>query len=297
MPEVQENVSLAEKTKAGYQIGGNADYFVSVKNSNDIKFALNFAKNRKIPYFILGNGSNILVSDNGFRGLIISTRQMYNGVFTSLKSMRAEAGVLLSTFVKGIISAELGGVEELSGIPGTLGGAIFMNAGAYSQTISDYITQICVYDCDLNEEVIISKDDANFGYRKSVFQNKNCIILWADFVFEKKTDRNILLERQNEIMLKRKEMQPLEYHSCGSVFKRPKDNFAGSLIEKSGLKGFSIGDAQVSEKHANFIVNKGNATAENVREVIAEVQKVVNRNFQILLEPEVIFLGKFDTEI
>ena len=296
MPEIQKNVSLAEKTKAGYQIGGNANYFVSVNNSNDIKFALDFAKEKNIPYFILGNGSNILVSDNGFRGLIINTRQM-NGIFISQNSIRAEAGILLSAFVKEIISAELSGAEELSGIPGTLGGAIYMNAGAYSQTISDNITQICIYDCDLNCEVIISKEEAHFDYRKSAFQKRNCIIIWADFIFQDKVNKNILLNRQNEIMQKRKESQPLEFHSCGSVFKRPKDNFAGKLIEESNLKGFWVGDAEVSTKHANFIVNKGNATAENVREVIAEVRKVVNKNFQTILEPEVIFLGEFDTEI
>lgn len=296
MPEIQRNILLSDKTKSGYKIGKNADYFIDVKNSNDIKFALNFAKNENLPYFVLGNGSNILASDRGYRGLVIGTRQM-NKITVSGNSIRAEAGATLSTFINKAISNGFGGVEELSGIPGTLGGAIYMNAGAYTQTISNNITQICIYDCDLDIEIIVSKNEAKFDYRKSIFQKLNCVILWADFEFQNSEETDILVTRQNEILKKRKKNQPLEYHSCGSVFKRPAGTFAGKLIEEAGLKGFSIGDAEVSEKHANFIVNKKNATAEDVRKVIAKVRDAVNKKFQIMLEPEVVFLGEFDTKI
>jgi len=296
MPEIQKKVLLSEKTKAGYEIGGEADYFVSVCNTDEIKQVLDFARKENIPYFVLGNGTNVLVSDKGYRGLVINTRRI-EGVFISQNTVRAEAGALLSSFVNDVVLAGLGGVEELSGIPGTLGGAVYMNAGAYSQTISDHITKICIYDCDSDKEVIVSKEEANFGYRSSAFQKRNCIILWAEFEFPIKVSIGILLARQNEIMERRKNKQPLEHKSCGSVFKRPPDNYAGKLIEQSGLKGYSVGMAQVSEKHANFIVNKGGATAENIRAVIAEVRRVVNIKFQTLLETETIFLGEFETEI
>ena len=296
MSDIQEIMPLSEKTRAGYQIGGNADYFTSICNSKDIKSALDFAREKDIPYFVLGNGSNCLISDKGFRGLVISTRRM-DGIFINENTIRAEAGALLSSFVRDAILAGLGGVEKLSGIPGTLGGAIYMNAGAYSQTISDRITKICIYDCDLDDEIVISKDDADFDYRSSAFQRRNCIILWAEFEFPLKVSIGILLACQNEIMQKRKALQPLEYRSCGSVFKRPPNQFAGKLIEEAGLKGFSIGDAEVSTKHANFIINKGKAKAEDIRAVIAEVREAVNRKFQILLEPEIVFVGEFDTEI
>jgi UDP-N-acetylmuramate dehydrogenase len=296
MPEIQENVLLSEKTKSGYGIGGSADYYLLIQNAEDVEFAVNFAKNKKIPFFVLGNGSNILVSDKGFRGIVIDTRRM-SAVQVFENTIRAESGTQITALVQEAVSANFSGLEGLSGIPGTVGGGIVMNAGAYSQTISDCITQICYYDCDLDKIVTISKEEAEFEYRSSIFQRRNYIILWADFAFSLKVSYGILVSRQNEVLRKRKESQPLEYHSCGSVFKRPPDSFAGKLIEQSGLKGFSIGGAQVSKKHASFIVNNNNASAEDVRKIIAEIRKVVNKKFSTLLEPEVIFLGEFETEI
>ena len=295
MSIIQKSVLLSEKTRAGYEIGGIADYFTDVCNTEDIKQALDFAKENKIPYFILGNGSNCLISDKGYRGLVINTRRM-DGIFILQNSVRAESGAQLSAFVRDTILAGLGGTEELSGIPGTLGGAIYMNAGAYSQTISDYITQVCYYDCDTHTEVVVSKKEADFGYRSSLFQRKNCIILWAEFDLKLKVGVGILLSRQNEILQKRRLSQPLEYRSCGSVFKRPAGYYAGKMIEESGLKGFSVGGAEVSEKHANFIINKGNATAEDVCAVISQVRKVVHEKYLITLDTEIVFLGEFDTK-
>ncbi|MCL1945536.1 MAG: UDP-N-acetylmuramate dehydrogenase [Chitinivibrionia bacterium] len=294
--EIQTDVFLSDKTSAGYKIGGKADYYIDVHSAQDIKNSIKFAKQKNIPYFIMGNGSNLLVSDKGFRGLVVCTRKMDN-ILVFDNAIRAEAGASISAFVKEAIKANFFGTQELSGIPGTVGAALVMNAGAYSQTISDFVTKICFYDCDSDAEVIISKEEANFGYRSSVFQKKNGVIFWADFEFNMKKNYEILLSAQNEILKKRKENQPLEYHSCGSVFKRPQNNYAGKLIEEAGLKGFCIGDAQVSEKHANFIVNKKNATAEDVRKVMAKVRKTVKEKFQVILEPEVVFLGDFDDEI
>jgi len=296
MPEIQENVLLSEKTKAGYGIGGNADYYLLAQNAEDVKFAVNLAKSKKIPFFVLGNGSNVLVSDKGFRGIVIDTRRM-SAMHIFENTIKAEAGTHITALVQEAISANFSGLEGLSGIPGTVGGGIVMNAGAYSQTISDCVAQICYYDCDLDKTVTISKEEAKFEYRSSIFQKRNYIILWAEFSFSLKVSYGILVSRQNEVLGKRKESQPLEYHSCGSVFKRPPDSFAGKLIEQSGLKGFSIGGAQVSQKHASFIVNNNNASAEDIRKIIAEIRKVVNKKFSTLLEPEVIFLGDFETEI
>jgi len=296
-PQITENVVMSDKTKCGYGIGGAADYFVAVRNAKDIEYALNFAQEKNIPYTILGNGSNFLISDKGFRGIVICTQRMDGVMSLSKNSVRAEAGVSVSALIHECIQAKLPGLEELSGIPGTVGGAIAMNAGAYSQTISDNITQICIYDCNIGEEIIIPKHKAKFEYRSSIFKDKNCIILWADFEFSMEIKYGVLLARQGDFLKKRRTDQPLDCRSCGSVFKNPKGHRAWKLIDDSGLRGFSVGDAQISEKHTNFIVNHGNATAEDVRKVIAEVRKTVKDNFNILLEPEVVFLGEFDTKI
>ena len=296
MSEILKNISLSKETKAGYKIGGTADYYLSVHNVEDVAFAVNFAKENNIPFFVLGSGCNVLVSDNGFRGIVINTGRM-DDIIVSENSIKASAGAPITSLVREAILANFAGVEELSGIPGTIGGGISMNAGAYSQTVSDNISEICVYDCDNGKELILSKKDAQFSYRSSIFKKKNYIILWANFVFPLKVAYGILIARQNEVLKKRKEKQPLEYSSCGSVFKNPPDKRAGQLIEQAGLKGFSVGDAEVSQKHANFIVNKGNASAKDVRKVIAEVKKVVSKTFSIQLETELVFLGEFDTEI
>lgn len=296
MPEVLENVPLSEEMMAGYQIGGKADYYLAAFNTDDIKFGVNFAREKGLPFFVLGCGSNILVSDKGFRGIVIDTRRM-DEITVSQNSIRAKAGVRVTSLVREAILANFAGVEYLSGIPGTVGGAIVMNASAFSQTISDRISQICIYDCETDSEYAISKEEALFEYRSSIFGKKNYIIIWADFNFPLKVAYGILTARQKEIFGKRKKSQPLDYRSCGSVFKNPPNNYAGKLIEQAGLKGFSIGGAEISQMHANFIINKDNATAEDIRKIIAEVRKTVFEKFSILLEPEVVFLGEFDTNI
>ncbi|MDR0304807.1 MAG: UDP-N-acetylmuramate dehydrogenase [Chitinispirillales bacterium] len=296
MPEIVKKVSLAESTRAGYQIGGEADFYLTAHNVSDIKFGLDFARDKNIPYFVLGNGCNVLASDKGFHGIIIDTRRI-DEIIVSENSIKAGAGAHISSFVREAALAGFAGVEELAGIPGTIGGGIVMNAGAFSQKISDKISQICIYDCDSGLERIVSKEDVQFEYRSSIFKKKNYIIIWANFLFTLKVAYGVLVSRQNEVLEKRKKSQPLEYRSCGSVFKNPPDSYAGKLIEQAGLKGFSVGDAQISEKHGNFIINKGNATAEDIRKIIAEVRKVIVSDFSTQLEPELIFLGEFDTKI
>jgi UDP-N-acetylmuramate dehydrogenase len=296
MPEILKDVSLSEKTKIGYKIGGCADFYLSAYNAHDLKYGIAFAKEKNIPFFILVNGTNVLVRDKGYRGIVINTQRM-DEIIVSGNSIKAGCGAAVTSFVREAILANFAGVEELSGIPGTVGGAITMNAGAYSQAISDKISQIHIYDCDNDLEHTISRESAQFEYRSSVFRKKNYIVLRAEFHFTLKVSYGILAARQNEILRKRKEYQPLEYNSCGSVFRNPLDNYAGKLIDEAGLKGFSAGGAQVSEKHANFIVNKGRATAEDVRKVIGHVRKTVQNNSSELLEPELIFLGEFDTDI
>ena len=295
-PEILRNVHLSKETTAGYQIGGEADYYLEACNSEDIRYGVRFAREKGIPIFVLGCGSNVLASDKGFRGMVINTLRM-DAITVSSDSIKVCAGARVTSFVRESILANFAGIEELSGIPGTVGGAIVMNAGAFSQAISDKISQICIYDCQTGIENILTKKEAQFGYRSSIFRKKNCVILWALFEFPLKVAYGILAARQSEVLRKRRESQPLEHHCCGSVFKNPDNGFAGELIEQAGLKGFSVGGAEVSQLHANFIINTGDATAEDIRKVIAEVRKTAHKYFSIWLEPEVVFLGEFDTDI
>ena len=285
------------KRFTSFKIGGPADFILFPKTTNELINIRDTCKKNNLPLTILGDGANVLVSDDGIRGVVVFTNKMNTVEIYGSERIRAMSGVRLSALADAACSASLEGLAFASGIPGTVGGAIAMNAGAYSQTISDNITQICIYDCNIGEEIIIPKHKAKFEYRSSIFKDKNCIILWADFEFSMEIKYGVLLARQGDFLKKRRTDQPLDCRSCGSVFKNPKGHRAWKLIDDSGLRGFSVGDAQISEKHTNFIVNHGNATAEDVRKVIAEVRKTVKDNFNILLEPEVVFLGEFDTKI
>jgi UDP-N-acetylmuramate dehydrogenase len=205
----------------------------------------------------------------------------------------AQSGAMLNTLVNQSIEHSFAGMEELSGIPGTVGGAVVMNAGAFSMCVEETVEWVRYFDIIENKIIIRTKNEMNFGYRKSYLKDRPAIVLNAAFRFTKKRPVDDLIATRSEIQSKRKIKQPLEYPNCGSVFKRPVNNFAGTLIEKCGLKGKRIGDVEVSVKHANFIVNRGNGTAEDVRNLIILIQKNVYENSGILLEPEVIFIGSF----
>jgi UDP-N-acetylmuramate dehydrogenase len=291
--KIEQNIKLALHTS--YKIGGEASYYIKPQNEEQFVEAINFALENSLPYFVLGKGSNILVSDTGFDGLIIDTKH-HNRISFTDKGVEVESGALLTKLVISCIEADFAGLEDLAGIPGTVGGGVVMNAGAYSQTISDCITTVKWFDIKSKRIIESTKEELNFGYRTSQFKKESAIILSAIFA-PTKGDSAQLKSKVSEIQQKRRDKQPLNFPSCGSVFKRPEGNYAGALIESAGLKGKTIGGAQISDKHSNFIINIGDAKAEDVREIISLVRESVYKDSNILLEPELIFIGVFKTPI
>ena len=273
-----------------FKIGGKADFIVVPHTIEQIEKTIDLCKTMNQPYFIMGNGSNILVEDTGIRALIIKISEGFSGIKIEGDLVIAEAGVLLSKLSKVVWKEALQGFEFASGIPGTLGGAVYMNAGAYGGEMKDVVEWVDVLTM---EGVIkrIGKADLEFGYRTSIVRDLNYIVLRVGI---KLTLGNveIIKEITNELTKKRVTKQPLELPSAGSTFKRPPGHYAGQLIEEAGLRGLRHGDAQVSEKHCGFIVNLGKATCEEVMELISVVQKVVFDTFGVTLEREVRLFGK-----
>lgn len=288
---IAQNIPLLEKNT--YRIGGKSLYYAEPCSSEELKDVRNFALERQLPVFILGKGSNVLISDHGWQGLTINTSLNLSSIAWENECAIADGGASLNTLINQSIALGYSGMEQLSGIPGTVGGAVIMNAGAFDSCIADTFQRADVL-LQTGEIRSFMSDEASLGYRTSRFKTDGGIVLRAVFKFNKKSSVDDLKTAQKEILTRRKNKQPIEYPNCGSVFKRPEGNFAGTLIEKCGLKGLMSGDIQVSEKHANFIVNKGNGRAEDVRILIRTVQKRVYEQFGILLQPEVIFIGTFD---
>jgi len=290
--EFLENISLKDKTT--FRIGGEALYYVEPQTQSDIIAAINFAQQKHLPVFVLGKGSNVLISDAGWPGLVVNLSSSFSKIKWNADCVQAEGGALLNTLINQVIDKGFSGMEELAGIPGTVGGAVIMNAGAFNMTISDTLQSVCIYDCIQNRIVEYDARDLNFGYRTSRLKGSETVVLSASFKFSKSCTRQTLHFLRQEILQKRKLKQPLEYPNCGSVFKRPPAEYAGTLIEKCGLKGLRVGDVEVSTKHANFIVNRGEGTAADVRKLIKLIQVKVFNSFGIILEPEVIFIGDYD---
>lgn len=285
---VSENESM--KLHTSFKIGGTAEYMVCAENAEEICRVIELCRAYGVEYTIVGNGSNLLVGDNGISGVVIKIAGKMNKVKIEGNRIFAEAGVLLSVLARAAAEAGLSGLEFASGIPGTLGGAAVMNAGAYGGEIKDVCKRITCMDRDgkIHE---LENAEADFGYRKSIFSGGEYIVLSAELLTER-GDKNQIFEKMAELNAKRREKQPLNYPSAGSTFKRPDGYFAGKLIEDAGLKGFSVGGARVSEKHSGFVVNYDNATAEDVKRLIAEVQKRVLEKFGVMLEPEIKFIGR-----
>ncbi len=282
MLEIRQNEPL--KKYCSYKTGGNALYFASPTNVKELISALEFADKNKLEVFIFGEGNNILFSDRNFNAMVISSAKLNRYILNHLNTFVVGAGISLDDFVLYSISKGFEGAENLSGIPGCIGGNIFMNAGAFGTEMKDIVTKITILN-ENNEIEIINNADIGFKYRKT--ENlKNKIILSADIKLNENKTMVPFFERIN-ILNKRKSKQPLEFPSCGSVFKRPENNFAGALIEQCGLKGFSLGGAKVSEKHANFIVNFNNATSSDIYTLIHHVKETVFTQTGILLEEEV----------
>ena len=282
----QRNISLAKYTT--FRIGGQAKYFFIAKTKKDLILAIQEAKRKKLPFFILGNGSNILISDKGFDGLVI---KIQNSKFKILNSkIIAGAGVHLGKLVNESAVKRLSGLEWAIGIPGTVGGAVYGNAGAFKKSMGDVVKEVEVYDTKNQEFKILKNKNCKFGYRDSIFKhNKNLIIVSATIKL-KKGNKKEIKKKIKEYLNYKKKTQPLSFHSAGSIFKNSKNFSAAELIERCNLKGKKIGKAKISEKHANFIINLGGAKAEDVIKLINLIKKSVKNKFGIILKEEIQYL-------
>ncbi len=274
-----------------FRIGGPADLFVMPGSIQAVADSIRICKETQTPYAVIGNGSNLLVSDTGYRGVIIQIGRNLNQVSVNGEEIRAQAGAMLSVIAKTALSESLTGFEFASGIPGTLGGAAVMNAGAYGGEMKDVLTEVTVLTRE-GEIRTVPAEKLEMGYRTSLAAKNGWIILEAVLKFQK-GDAEAIRGRMEELKMQRVTKQPLDLPSAGSTFKRPEGYFAGKLIMDAGLRGFTVGGAQISEKHCGFVVNKGEATAEDVRNLICAVQKKVQEEAGVKLEPEVKFLGEF----
>ena len=287
--EVLENEPMKKHTT--FRVGGEADVYISINSISQLCDLMEYLRSHTIPFFVKGNGSNLLVSDKGYPGVVIELGNEFSGVTVENNQIKAMAGTLLSKLSKTACDAGLSGLEFASGIPGTVGGAMVMNAGAYDGEMKQVVQEVMLLSPD-NTIITLSGHDMEFGYRTSILKREPYIVLEVIFTLEKK-DKKDITDKMADFATRRKEKQPLEYPSAGSTFKRPEGNFAGKLIMDSGLKGYRVGDAQVSEKHCGFVINRGNATASDIYSLMMEVQRKVQEQSGVLLEPEVIVLGEF----
>lgn len=285
---IREQEPLSAHTT--FRIGGPAAYYLIPENRDEVSEALGFAKEKGLPFYVLGRGSNMLFDDEGYPGVIVEIGRGMEQMSVEKEldetvRVVAQAGITMSSMAVQLAEAGLTGFEFAGGIPGTLGGGITMNAGAYGGEIRD-----CIQDATVMTEsggiLVLTRDQLELGYRTSVIQHERYLVLEGSFLF-KKGEKEEILSRMRELNQRRRDKQPLEYPSAGSTFKRPEGYFAGKLIEDAGLRGYRVGDAQVSEKHCGFVVNRGNATAAEVRQLIRDVQEQVQEKFQVRLEPEV----------
>ena len=278
-----------------FRIGGKADFIAEPEKPEQIAELADLCKKEKVPFFIMGNGSNLLVSDDGYRGMIIHIADGMSRITVEGTRITAQAGASL---IKTAVTAKqhgLTGMEFASGIPGSVGGAVYMNAGAYGGEVKDVLLDAEVLTQE-GEFLTLTGEELDLSYRHSCIFEKNYVVLSARFSFEK-GESDKIKARMDELAKARREKQPLEFPSAGSTFKRPEGYFAGKLIQDAGLKGYTVGGAQVSEKHSGFVVNRGGATAEEVAFLIKQVQKKVMKQFNVMMQPEVRFVGFADTEV
>ena len=279
------------KKHTTFRVGGNADFFVIPKTVEEVKQTIMLCVEQDMPYYVLGNGSNLLVGDKGYRGVVIQIYKEMNNIFVDGQKIKVQAGALLSKIGSVALEAGLTGFEFAAGIPGTMGGAVVMNAGAYGGEMKDVLEEVTVLTKE-GEVLTLSKEQLDMGYRTSVVAKKDYIVLEAIIALEL-GDRDAIKARMDELKVQRTTKQPLEFPSAGSTFKRPEGYFAGKLIQDAGLRGFQVGGAQVSEKHCGFVINKGDATAADIVELMKQVSERVKEKFGVELEPEVKRLGEF----
>lgn len=268
-----------------FRVGGPADFFVTPKAKEEVRDVIRICKEAGMPYYIIGNGSNLLVSDAGYRGVVVQIYKEMNEVKVEGDLVKAQAGALLSGIAAKALGAELSGFEFASGIPGTIGGACVMNAGAYGGEMKDVLESVTVLTGE-GKIIELGRNELELGYRTSVIAKKGYIVLGAVLKLER-GDGEKIKTYMDELKEKRVTKQPLEYPSAGSTFKRPEGYFAGKLIEDAGLRGFQVGGAQVSEKHCGFVINRNHATAADIMELMRQVQIRVKENSGVDLEPEV----------
>ncbi len=274
-----------------FRCGGKAEVLIIPRNKSELMEALEILDRGLAKYTIIGNGSNVLVKDSGFKGAIIKIGKNFDQLKVNGTEIRVGAGVSLGAVARAAAEGSLTGLEFSSGIPGYMGGAIFMNAGAYGGEMKDVVTEVRVISKDGIEEKILFPRDLKFDYRYSAIQESEQIILGATLSLKKGDKREIEAKMKN-LLDERNLKQPVEYPSAGSFFKRPKNNYAGKLVQDAKLKGFEIGGAQVSPKHAGFVINTGAATATDIITLMEEVQKIVFEKFGVRLEPEVRIIGE-----
>jgi len=271
------------KNHTSFKIGGPADILIMPATIDDVKKVIDFAKD--IPLYIIGNGSNLLVNDDGVRGIVLKISNCLNQVEIEGDYIVAGAGATLAMVSNVAKKNSLTGMEWACGIPGSIGGAVYMNAGAYGGEMKDIIVET-TYINENNEICTIDNESHTFSYRKSIFTNSKKVILQTKIKLQTGNQEEIGAKMQ-ELLTQRKTKQPLEYPSAGSTFKRPEGYYVGKIIDELGLKGFSIGGAQVSEKHGGFVINTGNATAKDVKDLIEYIVNKVKKEYNIVLEPEV----------
>ena len=281
-----ENEPLSKHTT--FKIGGDAEMFVTVNDETQLKAVVSACNENDIPLFVIGKGSNLLISDNGMKSVVLSLDGKFKEISIEENTITCGAGVNLAKLCTFALNNSLTGLEFAFGIPGSVGGAAYMNAGAYGGEMKDVVKSV-THLTPQGELVTLNKDQLDLSYRHSVYKTTNDIIVSVTMELEK-GDVEEIKAKMDDFMDRRKTKQPLEYPSAGSVFKRPEGNFAGTLIEKCGLKGKTIGGAQVSEKHAGFIINVGDATCEDVMNLISFVQKTVQDETGYFLEREIIHI-------
>lgn len=286
-----ENVILDAEMKkyVHFRVGGPADILLIPENKEQVIKSIEICRENNIPYYVVGNGSNLLVRDGGIKGVVIKLNEVKN-IKIYGEIIEAESGAMLKDVSNAAVENSLTGFEFACGIPGTVGGAVFMNAGAYDGEVSNVIESAEVIDNN-GEIKILTKDELELGYRSSIVMKKHYIVLSARFNLEHGEVRKIK-EIVNDLTCKRESKQPLEYPSAGSTFKRPTGYYAGKLIQDAGLKGYSIGGAAVSEKHSGFVINKNNATAKDILDLIEHIQNEVKNQFGVDLHPEVRIIGE-----
>ena len=279
------------KKHTTFRIGGPADFLVLPRTSQEITEVTALCRREGEPWYVIGNGSNLLVSDKGVRGVVIRLLHNFNKIEVRDEEVHAQAGAVNAAVARKALDAGLTGFEFAAGIPGTTGGAVVMNAGAYGGEMKDILKEVTVLDED-GRVCTLTAEELELGYRTSIMARKGYIVLDICMKLEK-GDPESIRARMEELREKRITRQPLEYPSAGSTFKRPEGYFAGKLIMDAGLRGFTVGGAQISEKHCGFVINKGGATAEDVVNLMEETKKIVMEKFGVVLEPEIKRLGEF----